>query len=245
MARNLTSDPVIIGQELYSSSATAKAALGERVTDGKGRNFRYVKAGGTALVVGNVIQAPAEIADHYGTSIAAAAIGDTSLTVTPGATGGAANLYEGGWAIIDTAGVSGSLGYAYPIASHAAITASVAFTLYLDLPLQTALNTSNKVTLTPNPYRGVIQAPVTTLTGAVVGVCVYPIAASEYGWVQVSGPCATLTKGTPGPGVAVVSPGSAAGAVVVDGATAATQVIGSMMVTGVDGKVLPVHLRLD
>ncbi len=244
MARQLTSDPGVVGQELFSSSSIPKHALGERVTDGFGRTFRYVKAGGL-LVVGNVLQAPAEIADHYGTSIAAASVGDTSLTVTPGATGGAANLYESGWAVIDTAGVSLSNGFAYPIARHAAITASVAFTLYLDLPIQVALNTSNKVTLTPNPYRGVIQAPITTLTGAVVGVAIYPIASGEYGWIQTGGPGSVLVKGSPGPGVAVVSPGSAAGAVVVDGATAATQVIGSMMVTGVDGKNLPVRLTLD
>ncbi len=242
MARQLTGDPSGFGQEIFSSSATAKHSLGERATM-NGRVFRYVQAGGT-LVVGNVLQGPAELADHYGMSVAAASVGDEFITVTPGATGGAANLYSGGLAIVDTAGVSGSLGYAYTIESHLAITASVAFRLNLAQPLETAINTSNKITIT-NPYKNVIQAPATTLTGPVVGVCVYPIASGEYGWIQTSGPAAVLVAGTPGPGVAVVSPGSSGGAVVVDGGVAATQVIGSMIVTGVSGKVLPVRLTLE
>jgi hypothetical protein len=44
--------------------------------------------------------------------------------------------------------------------------------------------------------------------------------------------------------LAVVVPGTAAGAVVIDGAASATQVIGSMMVTGVDGHVQPVFISL-
>ncbi len=244
MARDLTSDPVGAGQGIFKSSAAPTHGLGERMTM-NGRVFRYVQcASGSALVVGNTIQAPAEIADHYGMSVAAASAGDEFITVTPGATGGAANLYSGGLAIVDTAGVSGSLGYAYTIDNHLAITASVAFRINLAQPLQTAINTSNKITIT-QPYKGVIQAPATTLTGAVIGVCVYPIAASEYGWVQTGGPCAVLVAGTPGVGLAVVVPGSSGGAVVVDGGVAATQVIGTMMVTGVSGKVLPVRLTLE
>jgi hypothetical protein len=208
-----------------------------------GRQFRWVQAGASNLVVGNMLQAAAEIANHQDCSVAAAAIGATSLTVTPGATAGAANLYANGLAVIS---VTPGLGYAYNIDHHAAITASVAFTLYLapDDPIQVALTTSSKVTLIRNAYKGVIQAPVTTLTGPVVGAAVSVIPASGWGWIQTRGLAGVLIAGTPGPGVAVVSPGSAAGAVVVDGAAAATQVVGSMGITGVDGKVGPVFLNL-
>jgi hypothetical protein len=242
MGRNLTGDPVVVGQELFSSSATPKATPGERVTDGFGRKFRYVKNGAVALVVGNTIQAPAEIAAHYGMTCAAAAVGATSVTVTPGATAGAANLYANGWLVIDT---TPGEGYMYPVDSHLAITASVAFVVNLALPIQVALTSSSKATLVSNPYINVIQAPITTLTGVVVGTAVYPIAANEYGWVQTGGPAAVLTKGTPGPGLAVVVPGSVAGGVVVDGAASATPPIGMMMVTGVDAKILPVLLTID
>lgn len=242
--RQLTQNAAVAGQPLFSSSATQAHDLGSFFTDGYGRKFRYAKAGGL-LVVGNMLQAPAEIADHYGASIAAASIGDTSLTVTPGATAGAANLYANGWVHIDTAGGSLTAGYAYPISGHAAITASVAFTLNLKEPLLLALSTSAKVTLVPNLYMNVIQSPVTTLSGAVVGAAIYPIASGEFGWIQSGGPACVLIAGTPGPGLAVVVPGTAAGCVVVDGAASATFPVGVMMVTGVNAKNLPVYLTLD
>ena len=238
----LTSDPQVLGQELFSSSAVQAHGLGEKATDGKGRIFRYVKAGASALVAGNVIQSPAELANHYGCGVAAAAIGAYQITVTPGATGGAANLYAGGWACIDT---TPGLGQMIPIKSHPAITASTAFVLTLELPLWVALTTSSKLTLVPNPFSAVIQSPVTTLTGAVQGAAVYPIAAGEYGWIGTGGPHPTLIAGTPGPGLAVVVPGTSAGCVVVDGAASATPPVGYMMVTGVDAKVLPVFWTKD
>jgi hypothetical protein len=218
--------------------------LGSRTVTRDGRTFRYVKAGASALVVGNVIQAPAQITTHDQLTPAAAAIGATTLVPTLDATNAVvANQYAEGWAVIDT---TPGLGYSYPIASHPAAAASAAVTLTLpvDAKVQVALTTDSRITLVPNPFKGVIQSPVTTLTGVVVGVAVAPIAANNFGWVQTSGPCGVLIAGTPGVGLAVVVPATAAGAVVVDGAASATKVIGTMMVTGVDGKVLPVLLDI-
>lgn len=239
MSKRLVSDPGIIPQDLYSSSATQGAPLGTRVTDGAGQSYRYVKAGASALVVGNVLQAPAQITTHDQLTPAAAAAGATSITVTLDATNAVVeDQYAEGFAIVDT---TPGLGYAYPIKSHPAAAASAAVVLQLDLPVQVALTTSSRVTLVPNRYKGVIQSPVTTLTGAVVGVATYPIAAGEFGWIGTGGILPTLIAGTPGVGLAVVVPGTSAGCVVVDGAAAATEVVGSMVVTGVDGKVLPVR----
>lgn len=239
---NLGGEGVAVGQGIFSSSSTQLHALGERRVMGA-RTYRYCKAGASALVVGNVIQAAAQITNHQGMTPSATAIGATSISVTPGATAGAADLYADGVAIIS---VTPGLGYQYVVQGHAAISASTAFTINLDpaFPIQVALTTSSRVDLQINPYKNVIQSPVTTLTGAVVGVAVYPIAASEYGWVQTAGPGAVLVAGTPGVGLAVVVPATAAGAVVVDGAASATKVVGSMMVTGVDGLVQAVLLDL-
>lgn len=241
---NLTCDPVGSVDQLWSSSATQAHQLGTRFVTRDGRVFRYCKAGAADLVVGNVIQAPAQDTAHQQLTPAAAAIGATSFTATLGASAAAANLYAEGWAIIDT---TPGLGYAYPISGHAAVLASGVITLNLpaDSPIQVALTTSSRVSLQRNPYAGVIQSPVTTLTGAVVGVAVYPIVAAQYGWIQTHGPGAVLIAGTPGVGLAVVVPATAAGAVVVDGAAAATKVVGSMMVTGVDGKVQAVLLNIN
>jgi hypothetical protein len=239
-----TADPVTAYQDLWSSSATQRHQLGSRFVTADGRVFRYCKAGASNLVVGNVIQAPAQDTAHQQLTPAATAIGARQIVAALGASAAAENLYAEGWAIIDT---TPGLGYAYPIAGHAAVASSGNITLNLpsDSLVQVALTTSSRVSLQRNPYAGVIQSPVTTLTGAVVGVAVYPITAAQYGWIQTHGPGAVLIAGTPGVGLAVVVPGTAAGCVVVDGAASATKVVGSMMVTGVDGKVQAVLLNIN
>lgn len=226
------------GQPLYESSATQVHALGTLATDGFGQYYRYAKAGGSALVAGNVIQAPAWVANHDQLTPSAASIGATSISVTLGATAATANQYAGGFAVIDT---TPGEGQSLIISGHAAADASAAITLNLGQPLRVALTTSSRVSLIQNRYNGVIQSPATTLTGAIVGVCVYVIAASEYGWLGVCGTFGTLVGGTPAIGACVVSPGDTAGEVVVDPANAAVDVIGVMTMTGVDGKILPVN----
>lgn len=240
-----TSSPIQASpSQIFSSDSTQQFKLGTIAQTRDGRLFRYVQAGASNLVVGNMIQAAAQIADHQAMAPSDTAIGATSIVVTPGATGGAANLYAGGVAIIE---VTPGLGYSYGISSHAAITASVAFTINLvpDDPILVALtNANSKVAVIANPYKNVIQSPVTTLTGAVVGCAVYPITATQYGWIGTHGVFGVLVAGTPGVGLGVVVPATAAGAVVIDGAASATQVVGSMMVTGVDGHVQAVFLNL-
>jgi hypothetical protein len=234
----------IAPRNLWSSSATPEAPLGARFEMSDGRVFRYCRAGAVALVAGNVVQAPAQLVNHQQLTPSAAAAGATTLVAALGATAATANQYAGGWAIIDT---TPGEGYMYPISGHAAVASSGTITLALDRAsgIEVALTTSSRVSLQANPYNGVIQSPVTTLTGAVVGVAIYPIAINGYGWVQTHGPAAVLIAGTPGVGLAVVVPATAAGAVVIDGAAAATKVVGSMMVTGVDGKIQAVLLNIN
>jgi hypothetical protein len=239
-----SSGPIQIApRNLWSSSATPEAPLGARFETSDGSVYRYCLAGASNLVVGNVIQAPAQDTAHQQLTPAATAAGATSIVAALGASAAAANLYAGGWAILDT---TPGLGYKYPISGHAAVASSGNITINLDRAsaVEVALTTSSRVSLQRNPYAGVIQAP-TTLTGAVVGVAIYPITAAQYGWIQTHGPGAVLIAGTPGVGLAVVVPGSAAGAVVIDGAASATKVVGSMMVTGVDGKVQAVLLNIN
>jgi hypothetical protein len=231
---------------VFGSYADDIHGLGAKAETPDGRKFRWAKAGASALVVGDMLQAPAADVDHDDITVRATAAGSTELLITTGASGGAldANEYAGGYAVIDT---TPGLGYTYRISHHAAIAASTNGSIFLmaDDPIQVALTTSSKVTLIKNQYNGVIQTPATTLTGSAVGAAVYPIAASEYGWIQTGGTAAVLTGGTPIVGSAVVVPGDTAGEVVADGAAAATQVVGSMRIVGRDGKVCPVYLTLD
>jgi hypothetical protein len=240
----LTSDPAAAGQPLYTSSATPRHALGERLVTSDGRVFRYAKAAsGAALVAGNFIQSAAEIADHQNIAITTnVGIGATEITVTLAGTAATANQYAGGQAVVT---ITPGLGQALTIIGHPAAALSTALTLTLGEPLRVALTTTTRIDLVPNPYNNVIQAPATTLTGCVAGVATYIIAAGEYGWLQRSGPCAALIAGTPAVGVAIVVPGSAGGAAVVDGAAAATLVVGSMLSTGGNGECNGVMLALE
>ena len=230
-------------QPLFSSSATKYHELGFKAVGG-GRSFRYVLAGATALVVGNALQARVEDTDHDAIAVRATALGATSLLITTGASGGALdeNEYADGYAVIDT---TPGLGYTYHIKSHAAIAASTDGALVLDdnETVQVALTTSSKITLAANPYKSVIQHPVTTATQACIGGAIYPVTAAEYGWIQTGGPGAGLIAGTPGAGQPLTSTGAVAGALTVHSAELNSPAV--MSVTGRDGKVLPVFWLLD
>lgn len=206
--------------------------------------FRYCEIGGTDLVVGNLIQAPAEIANHQAMTPSAAAIDATSIDVTPGATAGAADLYAGGIAVIST---TPGLGYSYPVKGHLAISASTLFTIRLveGWEVAVALTASSRVGLHSNPYRNVIQSP-TTATNVPVGVAVYIITANQFGWLCTQGPCGVLIEGTPAVGLAVVKSTSVAGAVAIHTATGDSRAeVGRMMETGVDTEVNAVKLSID
>jgi hypothetical protein len=239
------SETLAIGQADFVSSADPKARLGQRAVSDDGRVFRYVKAGAADLVAGNVLQSPAIVANHLANTPPAVAIGATSFTYTPGATAGAANLYADGFLQVDT---TPGNGYTYGVEKHAAIASATAFTLYLKDPIQVALTTSSRVGLIANPYNGVIQLPVTTATGTLVGIATYIISAGQYGWIQTWGICSVLTTGTPALGAMVMGPGTAAGAaqvVVAAGTLIVAQIIGHMAQVGVDGKNNFVHVRIN
>lgn len=224
------------------STSDAKHKLGTRMQTEDGRVFRYCLAGAVDLVAGNVIQAAAPVANHLNCGLAAAAVGALALTVTPGATAGAANLYAGGYGVIST---TPDLGQTFGISGHAAITASVAFTLnlYSDDPVAVALTTSSKLDLHQNLYANVIQAPVTTLTGAIVGVAPVIIPATYYGWIQTWGPGAVLIDGTPAVANLVSSPAAAAGAAAINSGT--LTVVGTTCVVGVDTKCKLVNIQIQ
>lgn len=239
----LNSLPVTLGPGAFSSRSTASVKLGTVGYDRFGRKYRYVLAGAADLVVGNVIQSSAQNTAHQNLAVVATAAGVKSFTATLGASAAAENLYRDGLVYVTT---TPGLGYAYAIKQHDAVLSAGVITINLcdDTPVQVALTTSSKVSLTRNPCSGVIQSPITTLTGPVQGVAVYPITAAQYGWIGINGEFPTLIAGTPAVGAAVVVPGTVAGCVVVDGAAAATQVVGAMMETGVDTRVQMVRWTL-
>jgi len=253
MGLSLSGDPQATAQGLGSPftpvasggiTPGGKHMLGTKAVDQFGNIYRYALSGVAPLVTGNWIQAPAQVPLHQNMAPTAAVdVGATSLTVTLGATAATANQYAQGWIIIS--GGPG-IGQRLQVASHPAALSGGTLLITLSQPVDVALvAATSKVDLVANPYNGVIANPITTLTGACVGVATYATPAASYDWLQTGGVGAALIAGTPGVGLAIVVPGTAAGAAVVDGAAAATQVVGAMLVTGVDARVQAVMIRLE
>jgi hypothetical protein len=241
----LTSNPQAAGQPLYTSQAYANNnpphALGEKMVGPSGACYRFAKAGAVDLVAGNWLQSPAQVGNHQNLTATAAAIGATQVTVTLGATAATANQYAGGKAVVT---VTPGLGQEVYIVGHPAAGSGETLTLTISEPLRVAWTTSTRVDLVPNQYNGVIQSPVTTLTGVPVGVAVNIITAGEYGWILCEGLAGALIAGTPAVGSGLVLPGTAAGAAVIDAGSSGPCFVGIVASTGGDGECNGVMVKL-
>lgn len=198
--------------EQFNLYTTEQWALGTQLVLQDGRKFRFASAGGTSLVVGDVVQSAAGIANHIDNTAVASAIGSISPSVTLGATSVAANLYAEGYAIVNTTPDGGRV---YPINNHATNTGSAALVLNLqpNYSLIAAWTTSSRVSLVQNPYHFLITAPATP-SGFPVGVAVSTIQASSvatglFGWVATKGTATAKINGTWVAGNPVVCNGTA------------------------------------
>ena len=224
---SLTSDLLINPQDLFdvsSNSFNESTQLGGKATTGDGRNFRYVLAGAAALVPGKLQQASAEVTGNQNLAVAAAAIGDNSITTTSTVTV-TENQLAGGYVSVS---VTPGVGYTYKIAGHAAATGAVV-TLNLEDPIIVALTTSSRVDLLASPYRSVVVNPATA-SSAPVGVAVAATPAAYYGWVQTTGAATVLADGTVVVGTSVCASNGTAGAVE---ATAGVQALVGTALSGI------------
>ena len=138
-----------------------------------------------------VCQGPVIGTDHNALVVVSGALASREVVVTLATSAVTKNQYQGG---IMSINVTPGLNQSYIIESHPAQTSTTGnVTLTLGSPLRTALTTSTRVALKLNPFNGIISAPVTTLTAAIVGVCVYPIPSGEYGWWQTKGLATVLS----------------------------------------------------
>lgn len=234
-------------QDLWTESSSPMYPVGEMYENPKnGDRYVYVKAGGTALVAGKLYQNPAEVANHRTCAVyATAAVGATTVYITLGNTSATANQYAGGTVHFTTGGTG--YGYEYKIKGHAAVDASGLMTLYLDEPLKVALTTASKADLVALPQNGVILNVAAAVTGAPVGVAMYPITASYYGWLKTKGMKSALIQGTPGIGKAVIPASTTDGAMeLLSTGTRIVErpILGRMMATGINGYYKPVYLNI-
>lgn len=232
-----------VGVDLYTSNTLPGSAyIGQLAFGSLGSQFRYVKAGGSNLVVGNMLQSPAIDTQFNDLAVqAAAAANQSTISLTNGTTTFSANDLVGYSA---TVSVTPGLGQTFTIIGNTAGTNGGTFTITVDRPIRVALTTSSKVTLRANPFNGVIQSPATTLTGTPVGACVFIIATTEFGWVQSHGVGGALSDNTSiiaGSDVSV--PSGTAGAVTLQ--VAGLPIVGRAMQAASSGKVIPVFLTID
>lgn len=241
MATNLSGPTFISDVDLYNSVTVPAMQPGQLGIDKLGRRYRYVLAGASALVVGNVIQSPARDTQFTDMAVAsAAAVGATTLSLTNGTTTTTADMFKGGTAVVS---VTPGLGQQFVIAGNTVATSGAALTIRLDDPVRVALTTSSKITLHLNDHTGVIQSP-TTRTGKTVGVAIYPIPAASYGWIQTGGPAAALSDAT----VAALGEGLSPSTTTAGATTKQVTLlenIGTASLLQVSAKVQPIWLMID
>ena len=178
--------------EQYSTYAEERWPLGTQLVLQDGRKYRFGEAGGSTLVVGNILQGAANVSNDQNRAGIAAAIGSLAPTLT---TGGAvtANFYaEGFWNNSVTPGG----GESYRINSHPAGTTATVYTLAQGNSLRTAITTTTRVDLVQHPFKTLIQAIATTATGPIVGVAVSAPLTTVFCWAQTAGVASVLTEAT-------------------------------------------------
>jgi hypothetical protein len=245
---NLSGATLIAAQDLWTESSVAQHKLGQLGVDTYGNRYRYVKAGGSALVTGNLLQEPAEDTNFRSMAVnTAAAIGTDEISVTLGGTAVTAGMFDDGLLCVES---STGIGQLFRIKSHTVQTSTTgSCTFTVDRKIKIALTTSSQVSVRKNPYNGVIQYPVTTQTGGAVGIALYAMTASYYGWIQSGGDAVALfdTGTNSSNGASGIGPSSAvAGSVKPQTGAEGGIVIGySREVASVDSTMSFVHLTID
>jgi len=229
--------------DLSANDSSSQFQLGAKVVSNDGREFVYALAGGATLVVGNVLQGPAEVANHQNLApVANTAAGSTTLNVTLGNTAATASQYAGGWAIV---AVTPGLGQQLKIKSHPAAAGNGTLLLQLEDPVATAVTlAASKIDLVANPYSGVIQS-LASASGPVVGVAVKAITNAQYGWIQTRGVANVLNEGGVTAGQMCVVSNATAGAFEAGAdATDPQGVIGAAVSAVTTAECGPVNLTL-
>ena len=190
------SHPVVIFADYTTQAHRANTAdqrqpVGQRMEYADGRKWRYVLIGATVIAFGNLVQGKTLVAGDYTDVLlqAAAAVGDTTVSITASGTS-VANFYAKGWMHVNKGTTLGTdSGMNYKVKSHPVFAAATkVITLEPDDPIRVAMDTTNgEVGFTPNPYTCAIVAPITTATNVVIGVSQTRITAAQYGFVQSGG----------------------------------------------------------
>lgn len=244
---------------------------GMKFQSSDGRWFAIAQNGATALVAGNLVTGPTDVANHQAlVTTAFTAYSNNgnvpaSVTVTLAGTAVCANEYAGGYAVV----ASGTgLGQTLKIAANTVQSSTTGSTVVTfenaDGQNMVALDTTSTVNLLKNPFgslnggtptvpnqatNGIIICSATAASrGQIVGATLYAISAStsafpSYGLIQTSGQIGLLNQGGTTKGLDLMPSASVAGAAANYVAATSTGV-GYASQTGTDAKVSMAVLQL-
>lgn len=218
--------------------------LGSRWDLEDGREVKLILAGASNLSAGQLMTAPAWIANHQNCAVTATQAysnnGNTpaTVTLTLGATAVTANQYRGGYLVVND---NTGQGQTLKIASHPAANASASLVVTLEDAPNTALDTTSEVCLVASPCNGVIVSDASNLQQP-VGVTLYPITAAYYGFIMSKGVVSCLNDGALTTGSAVSASNAVAGAV--ENGVIAQGFVGFAIQTGVDTEYRPIFVDL-
>lgn len=223
--------------------------FGGLVQTNHGRDiWRYHAAGAANISKGKLEQAPAPVANHQNLALAAAsniALGSTQVSLTLGGTAATIGQYDQGIASVNAGtGLGQNFGINH---SNAQTSTTGTVLISLDDPVYVALAIADsKVTLTQNPYNGVIETATKTTTPS--GVSMVDVTALNFGWLKTRGIAGVLVGSAMTLGSRVTSDGSTAGAVTDNTDVSAPQTeveIGqASIVAGTTGQYNPIVLTI-
>lgn len=193
------------GDEMVSQSTKiGTLPLGQRMVLPDGRQYVHAKAGGTALIRGNLTMATDTI-DNNDTDqdvATAAAVGDTQVTITLGDAAVTLDYYEDGYAVVNADTANGEI---YRIKSNLSAAASSSCVLTFEEGIVTAFGaTTTKLGLKKNSFDSVVIWKGGTVVGMPTGIPPTVITADQYFWLQRRGAAGCFVDGAHVLGVGVV-----------------------------------------
>lgn len=246
MKKGISGLGILSGLKVFQEETSPSTNVGALAHGAMGEKFRYVRVGASALVLGNLLQGPINNTTDFDVlTTAAFSAGDTTMTITTGATAMTLNEFAGGTVTIGIAG--GVLIGSYTIASHPAASTTSTCVLTLAEPLRIAGTSSQKSTLRRNQWSGVLQSAATP-TSSPVGVALTAATASTatvnvYTWIQSAGICAVLSDNSTIVVGSDVGQSSTAGAVIL--ANGVLGRVGRALSAKNSTGLIPVKLEID
>ena len=240
----LTGPVQLHGSDPYKQDAIQQHPLGALALAENGDLYRYAKLAAD-VSAGYLLVSLSREDNHQNIALSAtAAVGDTVVKPTVGATAVDANEYDEGWLIFNDVSPEGEI---YKISSHDASTSgSEAINVYIARGLLTAATTSSEVTLVRNPWNSPAVSQLIAERPAGVTITDWDVSEKPYGWIKTRGIAAVLADAS---GVTVGYKATISnetnGAVGVYSDVDAEFEVGQMMDAGTNGEFNPIYLTID